>query len=74
VSAATAQTVRAATVANLGSRAGDGQAQGVHGSDGCAGPLLRSAESLQREDKRKHEPAAAAIFSARHGPIAISQA
>jgi hypothetical protein len=62
---------RAATVAHLGSWTGDGQAQGVYGSDGCAGLFLRSAESLATRHKRKHEPAAAAILPARHRAVAL---
>jgi len=37
-----------ATLAHVGSRTGNGQAQGIYGSYRCAGLLLRSTKSLQR--------------------------
>src|SRR5262245_49776194 len=37
-------------LADVGSRTRDGEAQGVYGSHGCAGLLLRSAESLAAWD------------------------
>ena len=44
---ACAQTPRyPATLADVGPRSEDGQTQGLYGSYGCAGVLLRSAESL----------------------------
>jgi hypothetical protein len=56
----------AETLADVGPRTGDGETQGLYGSYGCAGLLLRSAKSLAAWDERKYESAAAAIFSARN--------
>ncbi len=64
------QTPRyAETLADLGSRTRDGQAQGLYGSHGCAGLLLRSAKSLATRHQRKHESAVAAILPARNRPV-----
>ena len=63
-----------ATLADVGSRVGDGQAQGVYGGHECAGLLLRSTKSLATWDERKYQSAAAAILPARNRPVAISQA
>ena len=46
-----------ATLVDVGSRTGDGEAQGLYGSYRCAGLLLRSAKSLAAWHERKHEPA-----------------
>src|SRR5580704_4988457 len=54
----------AATLANLGSRPGDGQAQGVYRGHRCAGLLLRSTKSLAARDERKHQPSVEAILPA----------
>jgi IS30 family transposase len=68
VVAALSQHVRKlpATLADLGSRVGDGQTQGLHGSYECAGLLLRSAEPLAARYERKHQSAVATILPARH--------
>ena len=50
----------AASLANLGPRAGDGRAQKLHDGYGCAGLLLRSTKSLAARIERKHERAIAA--------------
>ena len=55
--------------ADLGSRTGDGQAQGVYGSHESASLLLRSTKSLATRHQRKHQSAPAAILSARHRPV-----
>ncbi len=44
-----------AALVDLGSRAGDGPAQELHDGYGCAGLLLRSAESLAARLERKHQ-------------------
>jgi hypothetical protein len=59
----------AEALADLGSRTGDGQTQGLHGSYRCAGLLLRSAKSLAARHKRKHQSAVTAILSSRHRPV-----
>jgi transposase-like protein len=58
----------AAPLADLGSRIGDGQAQGVYGCYRCAGLLLRSTKSLATRLERKHQSAPAAILPARNRP------
>ena len=55
-----------ATLADVGSRTGDGQAQGVYRGHRCAGLLLRSTKSLAAWDERKHESAVEAILPARN--------
>src|SRR5260370_33050363 len=52
----------------MGSRIGDGQAQGVHGCYRCAGLLLRSTKSLAAWHERKHQSAPATILPARNRP------
>jgi len=66
----------AAPLVDLGSRVGDGEAQGVHSSHTCAGLLLRSAKPLAAWDERKYESAPAAILPARNrlGPHLSSAA
>jgi IS30 family transposase len=61
----------AQTFADLGSRTGDGQAQGVYGGHECASLLLRSTKSLATRHQRKHQSAFAAILPARHGPVCL---
>ncbi len=51
-----------AALVDLGSRAGDGQTQGVYGSHECASLLLRSTKSLATRHQRKHQSAPAAIL------------
>src|SRR5262249_8916693 len=58
----------AASLANLGPRAGDGRAQKLHHGYGCAGLLLRSTKSLAARIERKHEWAIAAISAEEGGP------
>src|SRR5262245_40594794 len=58
-----------APLADVGSRTRDGEAQGVYGSHGCAGLLLRSAESLAAWDEREHESAVATILPERNRPV-----
>ena len=60
----------AARLTDVGSRTGDGQAQGLHGSQGRQGLLLRSARSLAAGHERKNQSAAAAIFPASLQPKA----
>jgi hypothetical protein len=65
-----AQTPRnAETLADVGPRTGDGETQGVYGSYGCAGVLLRSAKSLAARHERKHQSAVTAILPSRHRPV-----
>src|SRR5258708_16900847 len=52
----------------MGSRIGDGQAQGVYGCYRCAGLLLRSTKSLAAWHERKHHSAPATILPARNRP------
>src|SRR6202522_829438 len=61
----------AKTFADLGSRTGDGQAQGVYGSHEGASLLLRSTKSLATRHQRKHQSAFEAILPARHGPFRL---
>src|SRR5215467_13409475 len=58
----------AASLANLGPRAGDGRAQKLHDGYGCAGVLLRSTKSLAARIERKHEWATAAISAQKGRP------
>ena len=60
-----------ASLADLGPRAGDGPAQNLHDGDGCAGLLLRSAESLAARLERKHQRATAAIPAKERRPIQV---
>jgi len=60
-----------ATLADVGSRTGDGQAQGLHGSHGRQGLLLRSAKSLAARHERKHQSAAATILPPTHRPVCL---
>ena len=60
-----------ATLTNMGSRTGDGQAQELHGGHERQGLLLRSAKSLAAWDKRKHQSAAATILPPRYGPFCL---
>ena len=48
---------------------GDGQAQRVHGRNGCAGVFLRSAKSLATRLERKYESTSEAILPARYRPV-----
>ena len=67
---ACSQTPRyAATLTDLGPRTREGQTQGLHRSYGCAGLLLRSAESLAARLERKHQSAVTTILSSRHRPV-----
>src|SRR5271155_606996 len=52
----------AAPLVDLGSRAGDGQAQDLHHGHGCESLFLRSAKSLAARLERKHEWAIATIL------------
>jgi IS30 family transposase len=56
---------RPSTIADVGSRQGDGAAHPVHDWDGGAGVLLRSPESVAAPLQRKHDWAAAAVLSQR---------
>src|SRR6185295_5673053 len=58
---------RAAPIADVGPGEGDGAAPALHGRDGRAGVLLRSAESLAARVEREHERPAAAVLSQGHG-------
>ena len=62
-----------ASLADLGPRTGDGQAQELYGGDGCAGLLLRSAKSLAARLERKHQCAVTAILPARTDLSTYSQ-
>ncbi len=62
-------TVYAETLADVGSRTGDGKTQGFHGSYRCAGLLLRSAKSVAARHERKHQSAPAAILPAPHRSV-----
>jgi hypothetical protein len=54
-----------AALIDVGSRIGDGRAQGVYGCNRCAGVLLRSTKSLAAWHERKHQSTPAAILPAR---------
>src|ERR1700730_17927499 len=58
-----------APLADLGSRVGDGQAQGVYGSHECAGLLLRSTKPLATWNARKYQSAPATIPTTRNRPV-----
>ena len=45
------------------------ETQGLYGSYGCAGVLLRSAKSLAARHKRKHQSSVTAILRERYRPI-----
>src|SRR6202161_2261923 len=60
---------RAETLADVGSRTGDGETQRLHGSDRCAGLLLRSAKPLATRHERKHQSAVTAILPTRHRSV-----
>ena len=62
-----------AALADLGSRAGDGPAQKLHDGHGCAGLLLRSAESLAARLERKHQRATTAIPAQEGRPVQLSR-
>ncbi len=67
---ARSQTPRyAETLADVGSRTGDGETQGLHGSYRCAGLFLRSAKPLAARHERKHQPSFTAILPTRHRPV-----
>ena len=67
---ACSQTPRhAETLADVGSRTGDGETQGLHGSYRCAGLFLRSAKPLATRHERKHQSALTAILPTRHRPV-----
>jgi len=51
-----------ATLADVGSRVGDGQTQNFHRGHECKGLLLRSAKSLATGYERKHQSAVTAIL------------
>jgi len=58
-----------ATLAELGSGTGDGQALGLYRSHRCESLLLRSAESLAAWNERKYQSSAPTVFPARHRPV-----
>ena len=60
-----------ASLADLGSRAGDGPAQKLHDGYGCTGLLLRSAKSLAARLERKHQRTAAAIPAEEGRPVQL---
>jgi len=64
------QTPRyAETLAHVGSRTGDGEAQGLYGGYRGAGLFLRSAKPLAARHERKYQPTFTAILPTRNRPI-----
>jgi hypothetical protein len=67
-----AQTPRyPATLADVGPRVAEGQAQDFHGSHGGEGLLLRSAKSLAARHERKHQSTVTALLPPRHRPVCL---